>query len=153
MEPVKVGVAAPDFESVDSRGATLRLSSFRGQSVILYFFPKAFTGGCTTETREFAEVAPALRERGVQVIGISVDTAETQAKFAVECKADFPIVADASKAIARSYGVLSFLGVSKRVTCFLDESGVVIDVVASMLPGPHVSRSKERFLDVRGAGT
>ena len=141
-----VGTLAPDFEAIDSRGQPFRLSSLRGQKVVLYFFPKAFTGGCTLETRQFAQLAPALSEQGVQVIGVSVDDAGTQHRFADHCGASFPIVSDSTKAIARSYGVLSFLGFSKRVTYFLDEAGTVQEAVAGMLPGPHVARTKARFL-------
>jgi peroxiredoxin Q/BCP len=143
---IEIGSEAPDFESVDSTGAKFRLSSLRGKKVILYFFPKAFTGGCTVETKQFAELAPALAARGAEVVGISVDPAETQTRFAEHCHAPFPIVSDPSKAIARSYGVLSFLGVARRVTFIIDETGVVRDVVASLLPGPHLSRARERFL-------
>lgn len=152
MEPIKAGTVAPDFEAKDSRGEMLRLSSFRGKKVILYFFPKAFTGGCTTETKGFADMSPGLSKAGVQIIGVSVDTAETQSRFASHCRADFPIVADDTKAIARSFGVLSFLGFSKRVSFVMDEKGVVIDVVASMLPGPHLRRTKDLFLSASQNG-
>jgi peroxiredoxin Q/BCP len=148
---IGIGRPAPDFESIDSRGETFRLSSLRGKKVVLYFFPKAFTGGCTMETKEFAEISPPLARRGVELVGISVDPVETQRRFAAECSAAFPIVSDASKAIARSYGVLSFIGFSKRVTFFIDERGIVLDVVASMMPGAHVSRARQRFLATDGA--
>ncbi|MGI0151962.1 MAG: redoxin domain-containing protein, partial [Thermoplasmata archaeon] len=101
---IGIGSPAPEFEAQDSRGARFRLENLRGKKVILYFFPKAFTTGCTIETRQFAELAPVLLERGVEVVGISVDLAETQGRFATHCRADFPIVADPTKAIARSYG-------------------------------------------------
>ncbi len=144
---IAVGSPAPDFEAKDARGATFRLSSLKGQQVVLYFFPKAFTGGCTIETQRFAELAPRLEPKGVQVVGVSVDSAETQQRFADHCHAAFPIVSDATKSIARDYGVLSLLGFSKRVTFYLDEGGVVRDVVSGMLPGPHLERTKSRYLD------
>ncbi|MFZ0830170.1 MAG: peroxiredoxin [Thermoplasmata archaeon] len=141
---IGIGSAAPDFESMDSRGEKFRLSGLRGKKVVLYFFPKAFTGGCTMETKQFAEISPSLSSRGVEVVGISVDPAETQTRFAAHCAAPFPIVSDPSKAIARSYGVLSFIGFSKRVTFYIDEGGIVRDIVASMLPGPHVARARQQ---------
>ncbi len=140
-----VGSTAPEFEATDSRGEKLRLSSLRGKKVVLYFFPKAFTAGCTIETRKFGEIAPELAARGVQVVGISGDSAETQARFAESCGAGFPIVSDPGHAIARSYGVLGML-MPKRVTFFLDERGVVTDVVEAMLPNPHLARARERFI-------
>jgi thioredoxin-dependent peroxiredoxin len=143
---IEIGQVAPDFEAVDSTGGKFRLSSFRGRKVILYFFPKAFSGGCTQETIRFAKAAPALAAKGSQVVGISVDTAETQARFAERCSASFPILADPSKSIARAFGVLSLLGMSKRATFFIDEHGVVRDIVVSLLPGPHLARALEALL-------
>jgi peroxiredoxin Q/BCP len=148
---IEIGTPAPDFESIDSRGKRFRLSDLRGKKVVLYFFPKAFTGGCTIETKQFAELSPSLSNRGVEVVGISVDSAETQTKFAAHCAANFPIVSDPSKVIARSFGVLSLVGFSKRVTFFIDEGGIVRDIVASMLPGPHLSRVRKEFLAADGA--
>jgi thioredoxin-dependent peroxiredoxin len=143
---IAVGSPAPEFEGKDSKGETFRLSSLRGRQVVLYFFPKAFTGGCTLETRQLGALAPDLAAKGVQVVGVSVDSEETQHRFAAHCQASFPLVSDRTKSISRSYGVLSLLGFSKRVTFYLDESGVVRDVMTGMLPGPHLARTKARFL-------
>jgi thioredoxin-dependent peroxiredoxin len=131
---IAVGSIAPEFEAVDAHGRTFRSSSLRGRAVVLYFFPKAFAG-----------VAPGLREQGVQVVGVSVDTAETQAKFAAACGVDFPLLADPTKAIARSYGVLSLLGSSKRATIFIDAEGRVEETLVSLLPGPHLVRTRARY--------
>ncbi|HEV2449284.1 MAG TPA: peroxiredoxin [Thermoplasmata archaeon] len=135
---IAVGETAPEFEAPDSAGRTLRLSSLRGKKVLLYFFPKALTAGCAAETRQFGVLAPALAEQGILVLGISVDTAETQSRFAVSCKATFPLLSDVSKSIARSYGVLSVLGVAKRVSFLIDEEGIVRGTKSSVLPGPHL---------------
>lgn len=140
------GSPAPDFEALDSNGQKFRLSQLRGKKVILYFFPKAFTGGCTIETKEFAKVAPQLAPKGVEVVGISVDTPETQTKFAESCGATFPIVGDRSKEVAKAYGVLSFVGMSKRTTFFIDEQGIVTDVVSTLLPNAHLARTRELYL-------
>lgn len=135
---IAVGEPAPEFEAPDSGGRSFRLAAHRGKKILLYFFPKAFTAGCAAETRQFGVLAPALAEQGILVVGISVDTAETQRRFAVSCKATFPLLSDGSKAIARSYGVLSVLGVAKRVSFLIDEAGVVRGTKSSMLPGPHL---------------
>jgi peroxiredoxin Q/BCP len=137
---------APDFEAPSSKGTNLRLSSYRGKSVILYFFPKAFTSGCEMETREFGRLYPQLTAKGVEVIGVSVDEAPTQTAFAEECEAAFPLVADTSKEVARSYGVLGITGSAKRVTFFIDPTGKVVDVVEALRPGPHTDRAVHRFL-------
>jgi thioredoxin-dependent peroxiredoxin len=143
---IDIGTAAPDFEAEDSRGAQFRLSTLRGKPVVLYFFPKAFTTGCTSETQRFAALAPELASKGVEIVGVSVDSAETQHRFAEHCHAGFLLLSDSTKAIARAYGVLSLLGIAKRVTFYIDEEGVVRDVVAGMLPGPHLERTRARFL-------
>jgi thioredoxin-dependent peroxiredoxin len=140
------GDAAPDFQAADTSGRTFRFSSLRGRPVILFFFPKAFTAGCTAETRQFGELAPPLAEQGVQVVGISVDTSETLGRFQSHCAASFPLLSDASKEIARRYGVLSILGMSKRATFFVDAGGTVEEVVVSLLPGPHLRSARARYL-------
>lgn len=139
-----VGELAPDFTFRTTDGSTRSLSSFRGRPVILYFFPKANTTGCTIETRGFAERYPSLQRAGIELIGVSVDSLETQAAFAEKCGTGFPMVGDPTKEIARKYGVLGLLGVTKRVTFFLDAEGRVRDVVEGMLPGPHL-KAGERW--------
>lgn len=141
-----VGQEAPDFEAAGSDGRMVRLSSFRGRKVVLYFYPRAFTAGCTSETRQFGLLAPDLERKGVSVIGVSIDPAETQKRFSIHCKVGFPLVADPNREIARSYGVLGLIKVAKRVTFLLDEKGVILEVVESMLPGPHLARTKSAFL-------
>lgn len=143
---IEVGTPAPDFEGIDSRGATFRLSSLRGRRVVLYFFPKAFTPGCTAETRQFSGLYPALADRGVEVVGVSVDPPETQRRFAEQCEAPFPIVGDPTREISTAYGVLSALGVSRRVTFYLDEGGIVREVVSGLLPGRHLRKAQGLFL-------
>lgn len=146
MDHISEGNPAPDFELTDAQGGRFRLSSLRGKKVVLYFFPKAFTGGCTMETEAFAQLAPQLKQKGVEVVGVSVDPAETQQRFAEHCHVSFPLLADSSKEAAKAYGVLSFIGLSKRVTFYIDEQGVVRDVVSAMMPGPHLSRAKQLYL-------
>lgn len=144
---LEAGVQAPDFDAPSSKGRNLRLSSLRGKPVILYFYPKAFTSGCAMETRTFGQLYPKLSARGVEVIGVSVDDAETQTAFAADCKADFPLVADHDRRIAESYGVLGAFKVAKRVTFYIDPTGKVSEVVGSARPGAHTEKAVERYLD------
>lgn len=146
MPMIGVGQAAPDFEAPDSEGKSLRLSSFRGRKVVLYFYPKAFTAGCTAETRQFGVLASELEKKGVAVIGVSIDTSETQKRFAIHCKVGFPLVADPNRDVAKAFGVLGLIKVAKRVTFMIDEGGIVREVVESILPGPHLARTKALFL-------
>lgn len=143
---IEPGAQAPDFDAPTSKGQNLKLSSLRGKSVILYFYPKAFTSGCAMETRTFGQLYPKLSANGVEVVGVSVDEAQKQTDFAADCHADFPLVADLDKNIAKSYGVLGTFQVAKRVTFFIDPTGKVADVVESMRPGPHTEKAVEKFL-------
>jgi len=143
---IAAGAQAPDFDAPTSKGRNLKLSSLQGKSVILYFYPKAFTSGCAAETRTFGELYPKLSAQGVEVVGISVDDTEKQTAFAADCHADFPLVADHDKRIAESYGVLGAFKLAKRVTFYIDPNGKVAEVVESLRPGPHTERAIEKFL-------
>ena len=143
---VSVGEPAPDFEAPASTGTTFRLSRLRGRPVVLYFFPRAFTPGCTIETERFSERYPELKARGIELVGVSVDTVARQHEFADKCHAAFPLVADPTKKVARLYDVLGLLGVARRVTFFIDERGIVQDVVEAIRPGPHISRALESWI-------
>jgi thioredoxin-dependent peroxiredoxin len=139
------GDPAPDFEAPTSSGASLRLSSLRGAPVVLYFYPKAGTSGCTRESLGFADLYPSLARSGAQIVGISVDDLDHQLKFAENCSLPFPLVADPGKEIARRYGVLGAFGLARRVTFVLDKDLRVVEVVESFLPGPHLQRVRERL--------
>ena len=143
---VSVGDVAPDFELESSTGGKLRLSASRGHPVVLYFFPKADTPGCTIESKAFRDMNPDLVAKGVQVLGISVDKLDAQEHFATKCSLPFPLLADSTKAVAKSYGVLGLLGMARRVTFFIDGDGKVADIVEASGPNPHVERARQRFL-------
>jgi thioredoxin-dependent peroxiredoxin len=141
---IAVGDAAPEFHGTTGDGAALDLATYRGRRLVLYFFPKANTTGCTIETKGFAERYPELQRAGIDVVGVSVDSVEEQKDFATRCHAEFPLVADRDKAISRQYGVLGLLGFARRVTFFIGPDGRVEDVVEGLRPGPHVERAIER---------
>jgi peroxiredoxin Q/BCP len=140
-----VGQIAPDFAGTTADGSRLSLASYRGHPVVLYFYPKANTTGCTIEARGFTEHFAEFQRAGVAVVGVSVDSVDAQHSFAEKCSIPFPLVADHDKTIARQYGVLGLLGLAKRVTFFLDADGRVAEVVEGMMPGPHIRRAVERL--------
>lgn len=146
-----VGDLAPDFSIPLPDGSARMLSSYRGRPVILYFFPKANTSGCTLETRGFSQRYDGLRRAGFEVIGVSVDSAETQSAFAEKCGSRFPMVGDPTKEVARKYGVLGLLGWAKRVTFLVDADGRVRDVIEGMLPGPHLAAAERWVTDRRAS--
>jgi thioredoxin-dependent peroxiredoxin len=138
-----VGEIAPDFSVRMPDGTSRPLSSYRGRPVVLFFFPKANTAGCTRETRGFAERYPEFQRSGIEVVGVSVDSIEADAAFGAKCGAQFPVVGDPTKEVARAYGVLGFLGVTRRVTFLLDPDGRVAEVVEGILPFRHLTTAAE----------
>lgn len=127
---LKVGDTAPDFTAVDCQGRTVSLSDFRGRRTVLFFFPKAFTLGCTIENRAFRDNHALIRSLGAELIGVSVDSVKRQCEFAERENIRFTLIGDESKAIGRAYGVLwPVLDVDRRVTFILDEGGRVEHVI------------------------
>src|SRR5579863_2711632 len=97
------GDVAPDFTASAQDGTKVTLSSLRGAPVILYFYPKAGTAGCTRESEAFAELHGEFLSKGVRILGISVDGVERQQRFAEDCRLPFPLLSDSNREIARSY--------------------------------------------------
>jgi peroxiredoxin Q/BCP len=138
-----VGDAAPDFTLPAPDGSSITLSQYRGKYVVLYFYPKANSLGCTIETREFQRTLPEFASKNTVVLGISVDPVGEQQRFAQHCALDFPLLADDRKEVARRYGVLGFLGFSRRVTFVLDPRGTVVAVIETPRPKEHIRRALE----------
>src|SRR6201996_8582184 len=114
---LQIGDSAPDFSAQTTNGETVSLGALRGRPVVLYFFPKAFTMGCTVETRQFRDNYDELRRLGAEVIGISVDKFDQQCRFASDNKLPFPLVGDEDKRICESYGVLwPLIRLPQRIT-------------------------------------
>ena len=143
---VKVGDRAPDFTLPDQSGEVISLKDFLGKrSVVLYFYPKDFTVGCTTETKSFSERYEEFKELGAEVIGVSSDTVESHESFASECNASFTLLSDEGGRVRSLYGVESSLGlIPGRVTYVIDSSGIVRHIFASQLnPKKHVKEAVE----------
>jgi thioredoxin-dependent peroxiredoxin len=121
-----VGEPAPDFTARTTDGRTVTLSELRGRYVVLYFFPRAFTPGCTRETIRFRDAHADIEALGGTVIGVSVDDHKTQCDFASATKATFPMIGDHDHTISRLYGVIRpFLKLDRRVTYVIDPAGVI----------------------------
>jgi thioredoxin-dependent peroxiredoxin len=97
--------SAPDFELPDDQGTLVRLSSLKGRPVVLYFYPKADTPGCTVEACAFRDTLAEFTKRNAVVIGVSPDTPTAQAKFKAKFELTFPLLADADHKVAEAYGV------------------------------------------------
>jgi len=143
---VAVGDVAPDFEALDQDGTPFKLSSLRGAPVVLYFYPKADTPGCTAESKAFRDRYGEFRARKVHILGISTDDCPDQKAFAQKYRLPFRLIADRTKAVAARYGVLGPRGNARRVSFFLDADGRVLEVVDASSPDPHLERARARFL-------
>jgi peroxiredoxin Q/BCP len=123
---LKAGDAAPAFEGQSSTGGTVSSEILRGNWLVLYFYPKAFTPLCTQETRRFRDNYDDLRSLGAEVVGISVDDLDTQCRFAQSNEVRFPLVTDRGKKISKSFGVLwPLIGIDRRVTFIIDPDGII----------------------------
>lgn len=132
---LEVGELAPDFELPGSDGQTYSLADYRGkQAIVLAWFPKAHTSGCTIECLSLAQNGDKIREYDVSYFMASVDPLEVNEAFALETEADFPLLSDEDKSVAKAYNVLSFMGFAKRHTIYIDKDGRVLKVDKNINP-------------------
>ena len=138
-EAAGVGDAAPDFSLAGSDGRTYRLADFKGKKgVVLAWFPKAFTGGCTAECKSLREAGADIQKAGVAVFAASVDDAETNKKFAESLGLDYPILSDPTKGAAKAYGVLNAAnGMAQRWTFYIGKDGKIVAVDQSVQTATH----------------
>jgi peroxiredoxin Q/BCP len=145
----EVGQAAPDFKLPDQHGKQHALQDYRGKYLVLYFYPKDDTPGCTQEACAFRDDMNQLTELGAQVIGVSVDDSESHAEFAKKYHLPFPLLADKNGDVAASYGALLNLGIIKlarRFTFLLDPKGNIVREYLSVETSRH---SKEIIEDLK----
>ena len=142
---IAAGEMAPDFEAPDHDGKPFRLSSARGSPVVLYFYPKADTPGCTIEAKGFRDVYADYQAKGVRVVGVSTDDCPDQKAFREKYGLPFPLIADHEKVVATKYGVLGPHGVASRVSFLIDAKGKVVEVVTGS-PDTHLARARAVFL-------
>lgn len=143
---LKPGAAAPDFTADAAlAGQAFKFSlaaALKKGPVVLYFYPKAFTSGCTVEAHEFAEATPRFEALGATVIGMSNDDIDTLKKFSVEaCRNKFAVAADAGAKVMKAYDASLMMGMADRITYVISPEGKVLQSFASMAPQEHVSVS------------
>ena len=132
---IKVGDAAPEFDLTDAAGNRVRLSDFRGKrNVVLYFYPKDDTPGCTKEACSFRDSYQSFTDAGAEVIGVSSDDGTSHQKFAEKFHLPFTLVSDTGGGVRKRYGVPATLGLLPgRVTFVIDRDGIVRHVFNSQL--------------------
>lgn len=134
-----VGRAAPDFEAVAHDGQTVRLSALRGRYVVVYFYPRDETPGCTKEACELRDSWAPLQQAGVVVLGVSTDDAASHKAFAEHHHLPFLLLADPDGALCQKFGVPRVFGFAQRVTYLLDREGRVKQVWPSVSPVGHAA--------------
>lgn len=151
---LKEGSTAPAFKTTNAEGETVSLKDFRGQKVVLYFYPKDDTPGCTKEACSFRDDFSKFKKRGITVLGVSPDSETSHKKFATKYKLPFTLLADTDKSISEAYGVYgekkfmgrTYMGVM-RTTFLIDERGKIKKVFAKVKPEEHASEVLDAFAD------
>jgi peroxiredoxin Q/BCP len=139
MVKLKEGMSAPSFEGVDQEGRTVKLSDFAGRKLVLYFYPKDNTSGCTAEACSLRDSHEEFLNKGFAVVGVSADSEKSHKGFADKYSLPFPLIADTSRKIVNDYGVYqekkmygkSFFGIV-RTTFIIDEKGKIEKIIAKV---------------------
>jgi thioredoxin-dependent peroxiredoxin len=144
---VEEGAAAPDFELSSDAGERVKLSDLRGNPVVLYFYPKDDTPGCTTQACGLRDVHSEIQERGATVLGVSPDTEASHVRFRDKYGLPFPLLADPEHEVAELYGVWveknaygkKSMGI-KRSTFVIDDAGNVVKAMRGVSPDGHADK-------------
>jgi peroxiredoxin Q/BCP len=135
-----VGATAPDLEALDVNGSPTRLSSLRGSAVVVYFYPRDGTPGCTHEACAFRDAWQKLQDARVAVIGVSSQSRDSHVEFQKENRLPFPLVADEQGSAQRAYGVSTGLFGYARVSFLVAPSGTIVKVWPNVDPAVHVEQ-------------
>jgi thioredoxin-dependent peroxiredoxin len=149
---VKEGTTAPAFKTKDDNGEDVSLKDFKGQKVVLYFYPKDDTPGCTKEACSFRDAYSKFKKQGIKLLGVSPDSEASHQKFIIKYKLPFTLLADRDHAIAEAYGVWgekkfmgrTYMGVL-RTTFLIDEKGKIKKVFEKVKPEDHATEVLEAF--------
>jgi len=145
---LKAGDQAPDFTTVTDTGATVKLADFRGKRVVLYFYPKDDTPGCTTQSCGFRDAYPVIEEKNAVVLGVSPDGVTSHQKFKTKFDLPFTLLVDEDHAISEAYGVWqeksnygkTYMGIV-RSHFIIDEQGKIADAQVQVSPTESVERA------------
>lgn len=139
MSFLQQGDKAPDFTSKDQNGNTVTLNEFKGKKVVLYFYPKDSTPGCTAEACDFRDNYQGLKAQGIEVLGVSIDDEKSHQKFITKYDLPFTLLADTDKSIVEAYGVWAeksmygkkYMG-TNRTTFIIDEDGNIDHIITKV---------------------
>ena len=147
MITLKVGDNAPSFEALNQQGNTIKLEDFKGKKLVLFFYPKASTPGCTMEACNLRDNYNIFLAKGYEVLGVSADSAKRQQNFINKNNLPFPLLADEDKKVINAFGVWGpkkFMGRQfdgiHRVTFVIDENGLIEDIITKVKTKAHASQ-------------
>jgi len=147
MKHLKIGDKAPDFKTEDQNGNPMNLSDFSGSKVILYFYPKDSTPGCTAQACNLRDNYDSLLKKGYKVLGVSADSAKKHQNFITKNELPFPLLMDEDKTIIQDYGVWGekkFMGKIydgiHRTTFIIDENGMIEDIIEKVKTKDHTAQ-------------
>ncbi len=150
MNTLKQGDQVPNFSSKDEKGNIVALSDFKGKKLIVFFYPKANTPGCTAEACNLRDHYKELKEQGYALLGVSADTSKQQLKFKEKYEFPFPLLADEDKSVIEAFGVWGpkkFMGRTydgiHRMTFIIDENGIVERVIDKVKTKDHAAQILE----------
>jgi len=147
MSKLSIGDSAPDFETKDQNGQPLKLSDYRGKKVVLYFYPKDDTSGCTAQACDLRDNYADLRAAGYEVLGVSVDGEKSHQKFIGKYDLPFSLIADTDKQVVEAYDVWKeksmygrkYMGTA-RTTFLIDENGIITDIIDKVDTKKHTEQ-------------
>ncbi len=147
MTTLKAGDKAPNFEALDEQGNTIKLADYAGKKLVLFFYPKASTPGCTAEACNLRDNYHTFLAKGYEVLGVSADSAKRQQNFITKNELPFPLLADEEKTVINAFGVWGpkkFMGKEydgiHRATFVIDEKGVLEEVITKVKTKAHTEQ-------------
>jgi len=147
MTTLKIGDAAPKFQALDNSGNTVKLSDYSGKKVVLFFYPKASTPGCTAEACNLRDNYQSFLSKGYDILGVSADSAKRQQNWIDKNELPFPLLVDENKDVIQAFGVWGpkkFMGKVydgiHRTTFVIDEKGFIEDVILKVKTKDHASQ-------------
>ncbi|MFT4577146.1 MAG: peroxiredoxin Q/BCP [Polaribacter sp.] len=147
MTTLKIGDSAPDFTAKDNQGNTIQLSDYKGKKLVLFFYPKASTPGCTAEACDLRDNYQSFLAKGYAILGASADSAKRQQNWIDKHELPFPLLADEDKTVINAFGIWGpkkFMGRAydgiHRTTFVIDENGIIEDVITKVKTKEHAAQ-------------